>query len=406
MAKREYNRLSAKAVTAKKAAGLYADGDGLYLQISPSGARSWIYRFQIDGKTRDMGLGSCRDVSLADAREAARIARDQKRRGIDPIAARDAERAAKRVDGVTFRQCADAYVAAYRSSWRNPKHVQQWENTLAGRVYPAIGDLPIAMVDTPAIMTILEPQWALRTETLNRVRGRIEAILDWARARGYRPAGSENPARWRGHLDRLLPARHRVQRIKHHPAMPYEDAPAFFGKLAERETVAAKALRFAILTAARTGEVIGARWTEFDLDKAVWTIPAERMKGKREHRVPLSPPAVALVRSMIGGHAEWVFPGYRGKHLGDNAMLVLLGRMGRGDVTAHGFRSSFRDWAAEQTAFPREVAEACLAHVNSDRTEAAYLRSDFAAKRRDLLAAWARYLAGETEPKRLTVAAE
>lgn len=404
MARRQTNRLTAKTVAAAKRKGMYADGEGLYLQVAGSGSRSWIFRYSMDGKTRDMGLGSASVVTLAEAREKAQEARRLKAKGIDPISAAAAERAAKRVDGVTFRQVAEAYVAAHRAGWRNPKHVQQWENTLAAYCYPAIGDLPIASIDTAAILAILGPQWQDKTETLNRLRGRIEAILDYARALKYRDG--ENPARWRGHLAKLLPARRRVQRIKHHPSMPYAGAPAFYASLTEKATTAAAALRFAILTAARTSEAIEARWSEIDLAKAEWTIPAERMKGNREHKVPLSPQAVELLRGMIGQHKEFVFVARKSRPLSNGAFLVLLGRMGHGDITAHGFRSTFRNWAAEQTTFPREIAEASLAHVNSDRVESSYLHTDFFAKRRDLLGAWARYLTGGTEPTRLTVAAE
>jgi integrase len=282
------------------------------------------------------------------------------------------------------------YVASHRAGWRNPKHAAQWQATLATYAEPVIGDLSVQRIDTALVLKVLEPIWRVKPETAGRVRGRIESILDWAKVRGYRTG--ENPARWRGHLDKLLPPRSRVRRVEHHASLPYAELPGFLVSLREQAGIAARALEFAILTAARTGEVIGARWGEMDLLDKTWTLPAARMKSGREHRVPLSAHALAILKEMQAHrHAEgaFVFPGSRnGKPLSNMAFLMLLRRMDLGDVTAHGFRSSFRNWAAERTSFPAEVAEMALAHTVSDKTVAAYNRSDLFERRRRLMSAW------------------
>jgi integrase len=290
---------------------------------------------------------------------------------------------------MSFDQCRDAYLAAHRAGWRNAKHAAQWTNTLDAYVTPVFGRLSVGAIDTALVTKALEPIWSAKTETASRVRGRIEAILDWAKARGYR--GGENPARWRGHLDSLLPARSKVRRVEHHAALPFTEIGAFMAQLREQSTIAARALEFTILTAARTGEVLGARWDEIDIDTAVWTVPQDRMKGGREHRVPLSAAALAVIEQMHSRREnDYVFPGDRRDRLSDKGMDMLLRRMGRA-VTVHGFRSSFRDWAAECTHFAREVAEAALAHAVGDKVEAAYRRGDLFAKRQRLMSEWAGY---------------
>jgi len=390
------NKLSARLVASLKAPGRHGDGGGLYLQIGPTGAKSWLLRYMLNGKSREMGLGPVSVVPLAEAREKAAGARRLVKSGTDPLEARQIEKAkaeAEVVRGMTFAQCAEAFIAAHEATWRNAKHRQQWTNTLATYAGPVFGTLPVAAVDLALVMRVLEPIWREKPETASRLRGRIEQVLDWATVRGYRQG--ENPARWRGHLDKLLPTRAKVQKVKHHAALPYTEIAAFMDDLRGRPALAARALEFAILTAARTNEVLKGTWGEIDLATKVWTIPPERMKADREHRVPLAPPAVALLKAIRKVHqkgVEWIFPGSRqGRPLSSMALLMLLRRMGRGDLTAHGFRSSFRDWAAEQTAFPREVAEAALAHVVGDKVEAAYRRGDLFEKRRKLMEAWATY---------------
>lgn len=375
--------------------GRHADGAGLHLLVKPSGARSWVYRFMLNGKSRDVGLGAAGQggMALADARDKAAALRFKVKAGIDPLEERDREVAealaaaqAAKVAGTTFRDVAASYIAANEESWRNPKHRQQWGNTLATYVYPIIGDLPVAEVETAHVLTILEPIWKGKAETASRVRGRIETVLDSAKARGYRQG--ENPARWRGHLAQVLPARTRLSR-GHHKAMPYEDVPAFVRALRGRDAVAALALEFTILTAARSGEVVGARWNEVDLTKAVWTIPAERMKAAKEHRVPLPPRAVEILESLRPLGGDWFFAGTKGGKLSGMAMAMLMRRM-KIDATVHGFRSAFRDWAAECTGYAHEVAEMALAHTIENKVERAYRRGDLFEKRRRLMQDWAR----------------
>jgi integrase len=387
--------------------GMHADGGGLYLQVTASGAKSWIFRFMLNRRAREMGLGPLHTIPLAEARERARECRKLRLDGINPIEARETKRAEERLAAATamkFEQCAERYIAAHRSGWRNRKHAAQWLSTLQAYVYPVFGSLPVQAIDTGLVMKVLEPIWQTKPETASRVRGRIEAVLDWATVRGHRKG--ENPARWRGHLDKLLPARGKVRKVAHHPALPYADIGNFVAALREQEGVAARALEFLILTAARTSEVIGARWQEeFDLEGKLWTVPADRIKGGKEHRVPLSGAALAIIEAMKEiRESEFVFPGGRaGKPLSNMAMLKVLERMGRTDLTAHGFRSTFRDWAAERTSYPREVAEMALAHAVGDKVEAAYRRGDLFTKRRRLMEEWARHCgltkqAGEIVP--------
>jgi integrase len=389
---RAAERLTARTAQAAKKPGLYADGRGLCLRVGPSGSKAWVFRYMLHGKAHNMGLGPYPDISLAEARERARECRRQRLDGIDPIEARKATRMAgiiKTAKAMTFQQCAEAFIAAHQAGWRNAKHRQQWSNTLAAYAFPILGGLPVAAIDVGLVMKVTEPIWQAKPETASRVRGRVESVLDWAMARGYRTG--ENPARWKGHLDKLLPARAKVQRVAHHPALPYPEIAEFMAKLREREGIAARALEFAILTAARTGEVIGARWSEFDLEAKMWLVPAERMKAGREHRVALSDAAIAILSAM-GRKGDRVFP------ISDMAMLMLLRRIGRTDLTVHGFRSTFADWVSEQTGFPSEVREMALAHQVGDKVEAAYRRGDLFVKRRQLAEAWARFcLGGEPE---------
>src|SRR5262249_14531723 len=363
------------------------------------GRKSWAFRYMLHSKAREMGLGALTKVSLADARKKAADARLLLSNGIDPLERRQSEEANRgaaeklaAARSMTFDHCADAYMRAHEASWQNPKHCQQWRNTLASYVSPVFGSVSVQEIDVALVTKVLEPIWNVKPETAGRVRGRIETVLDWARVRGFRDG--ENPARWRGHLDHLLPAKSKVRQVKHHAALPYDEVGAFMKDLQIADGVAAKALEFLILTVSRTGEVIGARWPEIDLKHRIWTVPAERMKRRREHRVPLSAPAIAVLQRMRGQGTDFVFPGLKaGRPLSSMALLNLLGRMVCGDVTTHGFRSTFRDWAAERTNFPREVAEAALAHAIDDKVEAAYRRGDLFEKRRRLMDAWAEFCA-------------
>lgn len=387
---RTLERLTAVQVAKKRTPGRYLDGGGLYLQVGPTGGKSWLFRFTLHGRAREMGLGSVSAFTLADARIRAAKCRQQLTDRIDPLDARDAEHAARALEANgtrTFDECAAAYIESHRAGWKNPKHIEQWQNTLDTYCGPTFGKLPVQSVNTALVIKVLEPIWTTKNETARRLRGRIERILDWAKTRGY--VAADNPARWRGHLDNLLPAPRSVQKVEHHAALPFQQISAFTRQLRAQEGTAARALEFAILTAARTGEVIGARWDEFDLRAKVWTVPGERMKSKREHRVPLSDPAARVIRA-LPREGEYVFAGGQpDRPLSNMAMLALLQRMNRDDVTVHGFRSSFRDWAAEVSSFPREVAEAALAHVLSNKTEAAYRRGDLFEKRRRLMQGWA-----------------
>lgn len=390
------NKLSATKINKLTKPGFHGDGGGLYLQITQGGVKSWLFRYMKNGKARGMGLGPLHTVSLADARVLALAARKQLLDGIDPLYAKEQQRASSKAAAAktkTFDECAEAYVEAHRSGWKNAKHADQWTNTLDTYASPHFGSLAVSVIDTALVMKALEPIWTEKTETASRLRGRIESVLDWATVRGYR--SGENPARWKGHLDHLLPKRSKVQKVEHHAALPYAGAPAFMVELRKLDNTAAKALELLILTASRTNEVLGAKWDEFDLDTDVWTIPAERMKAGKEHRIPLSKAAIRIVKAMKQVRQnDYVFPGQREqKPLSNMALLQLLKRMERGDLTAHGFRSTFRDWVGETTHYPREVAEAALAHVLKDKAEAAYARGDLFGKRAAMMDAWANYLA-------------
>jgi integrase len=388
-------KLTTLSVRQARHRGLYGDGGGLFLQVSERGTKSWVFRFKKDGRLRVMGLGPVHTIGLAEARERARECRRLRLDGIDPIEVRRSRQVATRLEearAMTFTQCAAAYIVAHRAGWRNAKHAAQWSATLAAYVDPVLGNLAVQSVDIALVLRVLEPIWTTKPETASRVRGRIENVLDWATARGYR--AGENPARWRGHLENLLPKRSKVRRVEHHAALPYPEIGPFMVELHQQEGIAARALEFTILTASRTGEVIEARWNEINIAEKLWVVPGARMKAGKEHRVPLSRRAMVIVNEMFAIRSgDYVFPGAKaGRALSNMAFLMLLRRMSRGDLTTHGFRSSFRDWAAEVTAFPAEVAEMALAHTVSSKVEAAYRRGDLLEKRRQLAEAWAAYV--------------
>ncbi len=390
-------KLTALGVAKLKNPGMYGDGGGLWLQVTGAGGKSWIFRYTLRGKSREMGLGSAGTFTLAEARDKALTCRKLCYEGIDPIEMRRGQRqeaAIEAAKAITFRTCAEGYIEAHKAGWRNDKHAGQWTATLATYAYPVFGDLPVQAIDTGLVLKALQAIWTSKPETATRVRGRIESVLDWAATQGYRR--SENPARWKGHLANLLPKRSKVRKVEHHAALPFKEVPAFLKKVGEQPGIAAKLMAFTILTAARTGEALGARWSEIDLEARIWTVPAERMKAGAEHRVPLSSGVMGILAEMQGLDDTFVFPGgRRGKPLSNMAMLVLLRRMKREDLTVHGFRSSFRDWASETTDFPSEVVEMALAHTVESKVERAYRRGDLFEKRRELMAAWATHCSSQ-----------
>jgi len=379
-------KLTARGAATTKP-GRYGDGAGLYLVVALSGARKWVYRFTWQGKVTETGLGSADVVSLAEARDKAAPARKMLASGRNPIEAR--REAAGAAAKPTFGQVADALIAAKESEWRNAKHRAQWRMTLETYAKP-LRSTPVDEIDTEAVLGVLKPVWQAKPETASRLRGRIEAVLDAAKAQGLR--SGENPAAWRGHLAHLLPKRGKLTR-GHHAALPYAELPAFLAQLREREAVAALALEFCILTATRTSETLGAQWAEVDVEEKVWTIPAERMKAARPHRVPLSDRAAQIIEKLAEAKTgDFIFPGQQpSRPLSGMAMEMILRRMKVENVTVHGFRSAFRDWAGNETHFPRELAEAALAHVIGDKAEQAYRRSDALEKRRALMQAWANH---------------
>jgi integrase len=393
MPQRTLNRLTNKFVEGKREPGMYADGGSLYLRVADGGSKQWVFRYAANGRLRDMGLGAVapRGFTLAQAREKARDARLLRLEGIDPIAHRHTQRAtlqAADAKAMTFRQCAEGYIKDNEKEWKNAAHHQQWTSTLATYVYPVLGNLPVAAIDTPLVLQVIKPLWADKTETASRVRGRIEAILGWATVHHYR--SGDNPARWQGLLEHVLPARAKVAKTQHHIALPYAEIAPFMTKLRQDTSAAARCLEFIVLTGARLAEATGAVWTEIDFEARTWTVPASRMKGGREHKVPLSDAAMAAVEAMPRMSA-FVFPGMRdGQPVGSRTIQNLVKHVG-GEITVHGFRSSFRDWAAERTNFPREVAEMALAHAIPNAVEAAYRRGDLFEKRRRLMDAWADY---------------
>jgi integrase len=385
--------------------GRHGDGNGLYLQVTKDGVKSWLLRYARGGRERCMGLGPLHTVTLDEARERARLARQQLLDGIDPINHRQTEQRAYRQAGamaLTFAAAAQTFHDQHSVSWRNAKHRLQFIGSLKDYAFPIIGKLPVSEIDEKHVLRVLEQRvkaqrgypagvfWNVRRETASRVRQRIESVLNWATVRGHR--SGENPARWQGFIQHALPKSGQVAQ-EHHPALPYRDLPAFMHDLRQREGIAAQALQFAILTAARTGEVIGAQWSEIDLDQKLWTVPAGRMKAQREHRVPLSTDAVDLLRDLYTERGNnFLFIGPKpGAGLSNAAMASVLRRLGRDDVTVHGFRSSFRDWAGEVTAFPSDVIEMALAHQVGSAVEKAYRRGDLLDKRRKLMTAWAQY---------------
>ena len=374
--------------------GRFADGGGLYLQVSKWGSKSWIFRFSLYGKNRHMGLGSLNDLSLAEAREWAAKNRGLLKHGIDPIDQRNQQRRDhldRNAPNHKFRECAEAFIAANESQWKNHKHRRQWRRTLELYAYPTLGDTEIDKVTVSQVLKALEPIWLEKTETASRLRGRIETVLDWAAARGYR--GEDNPARWKGHLDKILPKKSKTRRVVHHPSLPYQEIGKFIEVLREANDQPAKALEFLILTAARTSEVLNATWGEIDLANRMWVVPALRMKNGRQHRVPLSEPTLQLLDELPGNRSsQFIFESaVTGRQLSNMSMLQWVKRSPFSGITVHGFRSTFRDWVAEQTDYPREVAEYALAHSLSDRTEAAYQRSDLFFRRVNLMEDWARH---------------
>jgi integrase len=396
-------RLTARKVESVKAPGMYCDGGGLYLQVTKGTDginRSWIFRYSLNGRTREMGLGPLALYGLAEARGLALDARRLRHQGVDPIEHRRAARAQKQLDdakAITFKQCADAYIASHRPSWRNADHAAQWSNTLATYADPIIGALPVQAIDTQLVLKVLQQHveaergpagefWHARPETASRLRGRIENVLGWARVRGCRTG--ENPARWRGHLDHMLPARSKVRKVEHHPALRYTELPSFMATLREQQGIAARALEFLILTAARKGEVIGMQWSEIDLAEKVWTVPAQRMKNGREHRVALSPRALAIVQEMQalrpGDANAYVFA------IKKKSMLDLLHTL-RPGLTVHGFRATFKTWASDRSSIQREIVEVALAHTIGSKAEQAYQRGDLFEKRRRLMQQWAAF---------------
>lgn len=381
---------------------------GLVMQVSKSGTKSWLMRVTVGGKRREIGMGGYPDVTLAGAREAGRVIREKIKSGIDPVAERAEARsklAAAVASAITFKTAAEKYIEDNESGWKNAKHAAQWTSTLETYAYSTIGNLQVAHIETSHVVSILEPLWATKTETASRLRGRIASVLDWAKVRGYRKG--ENPARWKGHLDHLLPARSKVQKVKHHAALDYREVHSFMDALKVVEGMGARALEFAILTATRSAEVRGASWSEFDEKSGVWVIPAERMKAEREHRVPLSLAAQKLLASlprMLG--TTLIFPNSKNEPLSDMTLTAVIRRMCLSNIkagkstwcdstgniiTAHGFRSTFRDWAGETTPHPREVIEHALAHHLKDKAEAAYQRGSLLEKRRCLMEDWAKY---------------
>ena len=393
------NLKSARSVQTITDVGYHRCAPGLYLQVAKRGTKSWLFRFKspVTSKQREMGLGSLTITSLAQARNLVMEYRRQLLKGLDPLEEQQRNKKVRRLQQartITFSDAAEQCIASKRPEWKNVKHSQQWTNTLTTYAYPIIGDLPIPEIDTDLILKVIEPIWISKAETASRVRQRIETVLDWARARKY--VEGENPARLRGHLDKILAKTAKVKRVKHHPAVPYKQINKFASLLRNQKGSSALALEFMILTAARTGEVIGAKWGEFDINSKIWTVPAERMKVGKEHRVPLCNQAISILTSIKSNrHAEdFVFPGWKtGSGLSNGAMLALMKKMAFGPYTPHGFRSTFRDWAADEAhTFQNETIELALAHTIKNQAEAAYRRGDQLERRRELMNAWSKYM--------------
>jgi integrase len=389
-------RLTALGVQRNNKPGLYLDGHGLILQVRGPASKSWLFRYRMNGRVREMGLGPLHTINLGEARELALQARKLKLAGIDPIEERRERRQSAEQEAApkpTFDQCVEQYLALHQPSWSNSKHQAQWTSTLKTYASPHFGQMAVCDVDLAAVLSALEPIWLTKSETASRLRGRIETVLDWAKVRGLR--SGDNPATWKGNLARVLPARSRVRQVKHHAAMPFSEASAFMAELQKRDGMAALALQFLVLTAARTGEVLLANWEEFRLDDKLWVIPAQRMKAKREHRVPLTQAALEILRraKVANASSRLVFPSaVPDRGLSSAAMAAVLKRTGHGHLTVHGFRSAFRDWAAEKTNHPSEVVEMALAHTIGNKVEAAYRRGDLFEKRRSLMNDWSTFL--------------
>lgn len=393
---RAIERLNALQVAKLSKQGYYPDGANLYLQVSATGSKSWIFRFTVAGRQREMGLGPLNAFTLAEARQRAQIQRKLLADGLDPLAIKRETQLQRRLADasvITFDTACGAYIKSHAPGWKNAKHADQWRNTLSTYASPVIGSLPVSAVNTAQVLRVLEPIWQTKTETASRLRGRIEKVLDWAKVQGYRTG--DNPAAWRGHLDKLLSTPRKISRVEHHPAMQRRDLGAFMQALRAKPGAAALALEFIILNNCRTSEALGATWGEFDLDAGLWTIPAGRMKAEREHVIPLSGAAMTVLEKARSESTAGVFlfEGRNGAALSNMACLAVLKRMGHGDVTVHGFRSTFRDWAGETTAHPREVVEHAMAHQLPDKAEAAYARGSLLEKRRVLMSDWASYCA-------------
>jgi integrase len=366
-------------------------GDNLYVQVGRDNRKSWVFRYQINGKSHMAGIGPVNLVTLAEAREITHEMRRMLLKGIDPLVHKRTARAQAQLDearAITFRECAEAYIRSHEAGWRSAAHRQQWRNTLVQYVHPELGDLPVSAIDTAAVLRCLQPIWHTHTETASRLRGRIENVLDWAKVRGYRDG--ENVARWRGHLDKMLPRRSKVRRVEHLSAMPYTELPSFMAALRAQDGIAARALEFTILTAARAGEVVGARWSEINLIDKVWTVPAARMKAGKDHRVPLSHRAIELLRA-LPRNGDLIFPSPKlGRVLHLSEPLRMMRLLGRSE-TVHGLRSSFRDWSADRTNFRADVCEAALAHRIGDAVRLAYQRGDLFEQRSRLMSMWAEF---------------
>lgn len=392
---KQIEKLTALQIRRTCRPGRYADGGGLYLQITPSGNKSWIFRYERFGREHNMGLGPLHTISLAEARQSAQQARKYLLQNIDPLARKRQRRRRPsiRPEHKRFEACAEEYIKEHAAGWRNDKHQQQWANTMRDYVYPHFGAIDVRRVDTAEVLKALRPIWTTKTETATRVRERIERVLDWATVHQYREGS--NPARWKGHLEVLFPAPAKLRSVRHHAALPFQEIGEFMAELREQRGVAAKALEFLILTGCRSGEALRATWEEIDLIGATWILPAERTKAGRVHRVPLSTAALQLLAAQKGKSSRYVFPGGTDeKPLSSMAMTKVLERMGFGGVTVHGFRSTFRDWVAERTRYPREWAEIALEHRVGSTTEMAYFRSDLLEERRGLMEDWATWCAG------------
>ncbi|SCY31207.1 site-specific integrase [Nitrosospira sp. Nsp13] len=366
--------------------GVYGDGRGLYIRVTEGGSKHWIHRFTLRGKAHWMGLGPYPEITLTEARLKNLEARRTRLTGVNPINARNAANA--KALTITFQECADQYISSHRSGWKDPNHVVNWTNTIATYCGPIIGKLPVNEIDVALIMRVLDPIWSTKVATAKSLRGRMESIIDWATVRGYREG--ENPARWKGKLDHLLPKSSKLKKTTHHAALGYTQMAELMLRLRQQDGIAAKALELAILTACRSGEVRLATWGEISLKNRVWIIPEERMKAGKEHRIPLSDAAMAVLDQM-DKTTELIFPGQRGRPLGDGRLYEVIRRAGFDNVTVHGFRSTFRDWAAESTAYPQHVAEMALAHSIGDKVEAAYRRGDLFTKRTRMMQDWAQF---------------